>query len=90
MEKFFYFAPMEGITGYIYRSAHSRHFRGADCYVTPFIASNQSGRLKTRDKNDILPEHNQGIRLLPQRHELFPHFFALPHDPPSVSTTRRW
>ena len=26
MEKFFYFAPMEGITGYIYRSAHSRHF----------------------------------------------------------------
>lgn len=66
MEKFFYFAPMEGITGYIYRSAHSRHFRGADCYVTPFIASNQSGRLKTRDKNDILPEHNQGIRLLPQ------------------------
>ena len=30
MEKFFYFAPMEGITGYIYRSAHSRYFRGAD------------------------------------------------------------
>lgn len=62
----FYFAPMEGITGYIYRNAQSRHFKKADCYVTPFIASNQKGILKSRDKNDILPEHNDGIRLIPQ------------------------
>ena len=62
----FYFAPMEGITGYIYRNAHAAFFNNVDKYFMPFIATNQHGRLSSRELNDILPEHNQGITAIPQ------------------------
>lgn len=32
----FYLAPMEGVTGYIYRNAYHAHFRPMDKYFTPF------------------------------------------------------
>lgn len=62
----FYCAPMEGLTGYIYRNAHHALFGNVDKYFSPFIAANQSERLKTRELNDVLPEHNQGLTLVPQ------------------------
>jgi len=62
----FYFAPMEGITGYVYRNAHHALFHDIDKYFSPFIGANQSERFTTRELNDILPEHNQGIVLIPQ------------------------
>ena len=33
----YYFAPLEGITGYIYRQAHHMFYPGIDRYFTPFI-----------------------------------------------------
>lgn len=62
----YYFAPMEGITGYIYRNAHNTFFNSIDKYFTPFIFANQSDKFKTRELNDILPENNQGLVLIPQ------------------------
>lgn len=62
----FYFAPMEGITGYIYRNAHANFWSNIDKYFTPFITTNQHGKFSTRELNDILPEHNQGIVVIPQ------------------------
>ena len=62
----FYFAPMEGLTGYIYRNAHNAFFNNIDKYFSPFIVANQSKSFKTRELNDILPENNQGIVLIPQ------------------------
>ncbi|HZW49584.1 MAG TPA: tRNA-dihydrouridine synthase family protein [Bacillota bacterium] len=62
----FYFAPMEGITGYIYRNAYQTYFHQVEQYFSPFIVANQSDSLKTREINDILPEHNQNYRLIPQ------------------------
>jgi len=62
----FYFAPMEGLTGYIYRNAHNAFFNNIDKYFSPFIVANQSDRFKTRELNDILPENNQGLVLIPQ------------------------
>ena len=62
----FYFAPMEGITGYVYRNVHHALFRDIDKYFSPFIGANQSERFTTRELNDILPEHNTGIVLIPQ------------------------
>lgn len=62
----YYFAPMEGITGYIYRQAHHRFFTGVDQYFTPFIAPAQSRKLSSREKNDLLPENNRGVPLIPQ------------------------
>ncbi|MEI3218327.1 MAG: tRNA-dihydrouridine synthase family protein [Lachnoclostridium sp.] len=62
----YYYAPMEGITGYIQRNACHAFFPGIDKYFTAFIAPNQRGHFSTREKNDILPEHNKGIYLVPQ------------------------
>ena len=60
------FAPMEGITGYVYRSAHHALFPHVDRYFTPFLQPNQNHRFASRDRNDVLPEHNKGITLIPQ------------------------
>lgn len=62
----FYFAPLEGLTGYIYRQAHHEMFGHIDKYFSPFISTNQHGTLKTRELNDLLPEHNRGLTLIPQ------------------------
>ncbi len=62
----YYFAPMEGITGYIYRNAHRKFFDQVDIYVTPFIVPTQNRKFTSREKNDILPEHNIGLHVIPQ------------------------
>jgi tRNA-dihydrouridine synthase len=62
----YYFAPMEGITGYIYRNAHHKVFSGIDSYFSPFISPVAKKDMKTKEKNDILPEHNEGYKLVPQ------------------------
>lgn len=59
----YYLAPMEGITTYIYRNAYNHYFGGFDKYFTPFIASKKMNR---RELNEILPEHNEGIDVVPQ------------------------
>lgn len=57
---------MEGLTGTIYRNAHKDFFNHIDKYYSPFISANQSSSFKTRELNDILPENNQGLVLVPQ------------------------
>lgn len=58
-----YLAPMEGITTHIYRNAYNRCFGGIDKYFTPFIASR---KLNRRELDEILPEHNENIEVVPQ------------------------
>lgn len=62
----FYFAPLEGVAGYVYRNAHHMFFGGMDKYFSPFIHANLSDSFKTRDIRDILPEHNRGLFIVPQ------------------------
>ncbi|SEW14793.1 tRNA dihydrouridine synthase [[Clostridium] fimetarium] len=64
----FYFAPMEGLTGHIYRNSHNAFFNhnNIEKYFSPFIVANQSESFKTRELNDLLPENNQGLVLIPQ------------------------
>ena len=62
----FDFAPMEGVTDYSFREAHRAHFPGMDRYYSPFIAANQTCSMKTREKQDVAPEHNSGVVLVPQ------------------------
>ena len=62
----FYLAPLEGLTGYIYRNNQAKYFNPLDKYFTPFIAANQNGKLSSRELNDILPEHNEGLNVVPQ------------------------
>lgn len=61
-----YFAPMEGVTGYVYRSAHHAFFKDIDKYFSPFIVPTQSKRFAPRELRDVLPEYNEGIPLIPQ------------------------
>ncbi len=61
-----YLAPLEGITGWIFRSAVHECFGGFDKYFVPFIRPNQMGHFSAREKKDILPEHNKGMRAVPQ------------------------
>lgn len=59
----YYLAPMEGLTTYIYRNAFNRYFGGIDRYFTPFIASR---KMNSREINEILPEHNKSMDVVPQ------------------------
>ena len=61
-----YFAPMEGITGSIYRRAHHRIFGGVDRYYAPFIFTNQKGKISKKDLLEIAPEYNEGCKVVPQ------------------------
>lgn len=62
----YYLAPLEGITGYVYRNAYAKVFGNMDKYYAPFIVANQTKKLKTREIRDILPENNLNINLIPQ------------------------
>ncbi len=61
-----YFAPLEGIGGYIYRNAQADYFEKADKYFSPFLAPNQNRSISPKEYKDIAPEHNEGITLVPQ------------------------
>ena len=61
-----YFAPMEGITDGILRRAHQEIFGGVDVYCLPFHKLTGSLSLTAREKRDIAPEENAGMRVLPQ------------------------
>lgn len=62
----FYFAPMEGITGYVYRNLYHSYFQEIDKYFTPFIVGNKKAGMKARELKDVLPENNEGIPVVPQ------------------------
>lgn len=62
----YYLAPMEGITGYIYRNTYEKFFHDIDKYFTPFIVPNKSKSFKTKELRDLLPENNEGLNIIPQ------------------------
>lgn len=62
----YYLAPMEGITGHIYRNCYKKFFDDIDKYFTPFITPNESTSLRTKELRDLLPENNEGINVVPQ------------------------
>lgn len=61
-----YMAPLEGITGHVFRRAYYACFGSVDKYFIPFIKPNQRGHLSSRERQDILPENNEGMYAVPQ------------------------
>lgn len=59
----YYLAPMEGLTTYTFRTVWNTYYGGMDKYFTPFISNR---RMNSRERNDILPEHNEGMHTVPQ------------------------
>lgn len=62
----YYFAPMEGITNYSYRSIHHKLFPGVDKYFTPFLVANQTLTFKRKELKDVDPANNKGMYTVPQ------------------------
>lgn len=62
----YYLAPLEGVTGYIYRNAYETCFGEIDKYFLPFISPTKNEGFTSRELNDIIPEHNKGINAVPQ------------------------
>ena len=61
-----YFAPMEGMTPYLFRNLHNRYFGGCDKYFTPFISTNENILLNHKEQRDVDPKNNEGLTLVPQ------------------------
>ncbi len=62
-----YLAPLEGITTYVYRNAFSEIFAGCvDKYFAPFLMPHIKRDMNFKEKKDLIPEHNQGLYLVPQ------------------------
>ena len=53
-----YFAPLEGITTFIYRNTHNEIFGCADAYFAPFITPSDNEKVNKKGIRDILPENN--------------------------------
>ena len=63
----YYLAPLEGITGYMYRNTVNRYFgEGISKYFTPFFQPHRKRSMYQREMKDIFPENNAGIKLVPQ------------------------
>ena len=60
------FAPLEGITGYIFRQVYDAHFGGIDAYYTPFVTTRDGGIMRKKELRDIAPENNPGLHIVPQ------------------------
>lgn len=56
---------MQGITDARYRRQHYTTYGGVAEYYTPF-ARVERGRIRDKEKKDLLPERNQGVPTVPQ------------------------
>ena len=60
-------APMEGLTGIVFRRRHHAMFPGADAYYTPFVTPTREPRFTERQiVRELSPEGNAGIPVIPQ------------------------
>lgn len=62
----FYLAPMQEVTGYVFRNVYHSMFGDMDKYFTPFIAPTQKKILKTREQKEVMPDNNRGMYVVPQ------------------------
>ena len=60
------FAPMEGITNSVFRRLHAAAFGCVDWYYAPFLAPDGEGRVKASSLEELRPERNEGVSLVPQ------------------------
>ena len=59
-------APMEGVTGDLFRRAQAEHFDRAERYYTPFLSPTSSRTLAAREMRELDPAHNAGLNVIPQ------------------------
>ena len=62
----YYAAPMEGLTGWRWRQVQHEMFGGAALYVTPFVSPNGNFSFQRKELEELDPERNRGIPVVPQ------------------------
>lgn len=60
------FAPLEGITGALFRRLHHEYFPGTDRYYMPFFSPTSDRTFTPKERREIFPEYNYGIPTIPQ------------------------
>lgn len=59
-------APLEGLTTYIFRNTHAKYFGRMDKYYTPFLSLHKEKEFSHKERQEILPENNEGLWVVPQ------------------------
>jgi len=59
-------APMESLTGIVFRRRHHEFFGGVDRYYTPFVTPTVEPEFTERQMRELSPEANRGMNVVPQ------------------------
>ena len=59
-------APLEGLTTYIFRNAYAKYFGQIDKYYTPFLSLHKEKEFNHKERQEVLPENNEGLFVVPQ------------------------
>lgn len=60
-------APMEGLTGHVFRKTHAECFGALERYYTPFVCTPRVGSgFGKRYHKELDPENNRGLNVVPQ------------------------
>ncbi len=59
-------APLQGFTDVTFRNVYTGHFSGIDEALAPFISTMGQQRLKPSRIQDVAPEQNKGLFVVPQ------------------------
>ncbi len=59
-------APIRGITDCYFRTLFNQYFPGFDSSVAPFINPQRHSSFQPKQLKDLLPEHNQALKVVPQ------------------------
>lgn len=59
-------APLRGLTDAIYRNTFARHFPGFDLTIAPFLTTFAGTKVKSAKLDDLLPENNKDLPVVPQ------------------------
>ena len=66
MKPYIWLAPLHGITSYTFRNTLCRHFGGIDCFMAPFLPVQPAGKFRPKVWQDIAPENNTALPIVPQ------------------------
>ena len=72
----YYFAPMEGINGYLYRRIHAHLFPGIDKYFMPFLVPHVKRSFNSKELKEIAPSWKGTPDSDSPRHSLSPAIFS--------------
>ena len=59
-------SPLQGFTDFRFRNAFQKYFGGIDTFYSPYIRLNGKLKIKLSYENDILPENNTTLEVIPQ------------------------